>query len=260
MAISSRATFLRSGAVAATALSFSLWIPGAATAAPMSFSGVGDIPGNTYASRATAVSGNGRVVFGWSDGIRIGDCWEPVDGDPANGCPDEDHAFRWTPTTGIVALEASCDGGGGQICGGGVGGASYDGAIAVGWDHGGGGDDEDAPAWWYSDGSTGGIGNDGGASDVSADGLLVVGGVGDTYPQSSGAFRYNIASGQYDALGTLPGASYSGDSYASGISADGSIVVGTGGSFAGLEAFVLTEADGLQPRWTPDNRPYVDVS
>jgi probable HAF family extracellular repeat protein len=70
-----------------------------------------------------------------------------------------------------------------------------------------------------------------GATDVSADGSVVVGGGS----SASGREAFRWAGGAMEGLGDLPG----GDFYsaARGVSADGSVVVGEGSSASGSEAF-----------------------
>ncbi|MEZ6242433.1 MAG: GC-type dockerin domain-anchored protein [Phycisphaerales bacterium] len=87
-------------------------------------------------------------------------------------------------------------------------------------------------------GTLGGTGS--GASGVSADGSVVVGGSSNAAGQSR-AFRWTVATGMQN-LGTLGGYSD-----ARGVSADGSVVVGTSGNATGRHrAFRWTVATGMQ--------------
>jgi probable HAF family extracellular repeat protein len=74
------------------------------------------------------------------------------------------------------------------------------------------------------------------AYDTSADGSVVVGDTGNE------AFRWTSGTGAV-GLGDLPGGSD--DSEASGVSADGSVVVGSGTSASGVEAFRWTSGTGM---------------
>jgi probable HAF family extracellular repeat protein len=76
------------------------------------------------------------------------------------------------------------------------------------------------------------------ATDASADGSVVVG-------SSRNAFRWTEAGGRVD-LGDAPGGLENGVGYGDGVSADGSMVVGTTNSQNGIEAFRWTEAGGFQ--------------
>jgi probable HAF family extracellular repeat protein len=101
------------------------------------------------------------------------------------------------------------------------------------------------PFRWTTGGGTVGLGNltdtsnayhTGGASAVSADGSIIVGG------SRGEAFRWTSNTGMI-GLGDPPG----GENYssASDVSADGSVVVGYGGSANGAEAFRWTSSTGM---------------
>lgn len=82
------------------------------------------------------------------------------------------------------------------------------------------------------------------ANAVNSDGSVIVGesatNVGGTH---TAAFRHTAATGFVD-LGDLPGGGL--DSRALGVSGDGSIVVGEGETALGSEAFIWTQAGGMQ--------------
>lgn len=89
---------------------------------------------------------------------------------------------------------------------------------------------------------------------ISSDGRTVVGGSSSAASQAGGApfldfeaFRWREATGVMEALGDLPGGSYY--SFATGVSADGNVVVGGSSSAASgisdLEAFIWTPSSGM---------------
>jgi probable HAF family extracellular repeat protein len=207
--------------------------------------GLGDLPGGVFFSAANGVSADGAVVVGR--------------GSSSNG----NEAFRWTQAGGMVGL--------GDLPGGGffsaANGVSADGAVVVGRGNGGNGDE--AFRWTQAGGMVG-LGDLAGgpffsdATGVSADGSVVVGasdngrvdrqGPGGSIGGSE-AFRWTQA-GCEGGLGDLPGGAIL--SAATGVSADGAVVVGwsdnglgvrpgPGGSFiGGSEAFRWTQAGGMQ--------------
>lgn len=245
-----------------------------ASAAPATFTGLGDLPGGAFSSNGYALSANGRVVVG-------------------TGTSDVSfEAFRWTAETGIVGLgrlpvveqdsfgfATSADGSvavghsgnvsgeafrwtaaGGMI---GMGvlpeflltiarGVSDDGSVVVGF----------APTVtgteafrWTSDGGyvklgqlPGWGGGQGGipgepesiALGVSGNGAVVVG--YDTTDVGTEAYRWESGLGLV-SLGDLPGGAVYSNARAA--SYDGSMIVGTGTSAAGSEAFYWTAAHGM---------------
>ena len=219
---------------------------------------LGTLPGYSN-SRATSVSGNGTVVVGWN-------FVQP---------PQTFEAFRWTQATGMVSLGSantlawgvSADGNVvvGELLGGGafrwteatgiVGigglrafGASANGAVVVGVDN-----SSLAFRWTEATGlvSLGFLpgGSDSFATDVSADGAVVVGSsTGDSplpVPRNQ-AFRWTQVTGMI-GLGDLPGGDFF--SVAQAVSADGAVIVGdsaTDGGRTTFEAFVWDEANGMQ--------------
>jgi probable HAF family extracellular repeat protein len=155
------------------------------------------------------VSGDGSVVVGVADEILS---------------PPE--AFIWTSGTGIVGIASGSTS---RALG-----VSADGSVVVG---------EigiDAFRWTSTGGIMGlghlpGAGFNSQANAISADGLTIVGTSTSTVFPFGEAFRWTSAGGMV-GLGGLPGATAS---FALGVSADGSVVVGTSG---------LTPYEGF--RWT----------
>jgi probable HAF family extracellular repeat protein len=179
------------------------------------FQGIGDLPGGDFACRAYDVSSNGSVVVGVSDS-------RPV--------AQDDEAFRWTQANGIQGLGrfdghytiASA--------------ASADGSVIVGW----GGAPWDytisqAFRWTADDGLVMFCNPYSNAYGVSSNGLVVVGQLGDE------AFRWTEAGGTV-GLGDLSGGGFWSIAY--DVSADGSVVVGTGRSEHN-EPYYWTEATGM---------------
>ncbi len=169
--------------------------------------------GSTTASSASGVSGDGSVIVGSSNGS-LG--YE---------------AFRWTSSTGMVGLGAFT---GGSTTASNASDISGDGSVIVGSSNGSLGYEA---FHWTSSGGMEGLGylvesnQSSSAGDVSNDGSVVVGWSG---PASgiTEAIRWT-ASGGMEGLGDLPGGipgTNEGEinSLASAVSADGSVVVGTG--------------------------------
>ncbi len=170
--------------------------------------GLGDLPGGMVYSEAFGISADGSVIVGVSQGELA----------------PETEAFRWTAADGMVSL--------------GLGYAravSADGSVVVGESNG------EAFRWTAETGMIG-LGllpgaYSSGAYDVSADGRVVVGGASFTDPEVGGeAFRWTAEEGMV-GLGHLsfPGSWGRKYSYASGVSADGSVVVGTSYDVGPLE-------------------------
>jgi probable HAF family extracellular repeat protein len=184
--------------------------------------GLGDLAGGSFDSSANGVSADGAVVVGRGDG--------------ASGT----EAFRWTQAGGMVGL--------GDLAGGGFDssatGVSADGAVVVGY----GSNAIGTEAFrWTQTGGMVGLGDLAGgffysrANGVSADGAVVVG-------QSNGtsgyeAFRWTQAGGMVTVTSWLgvagvtvtPGYTMFD---ASGVSADGSVVVGRAYGPSGTEAYL----------------------
>ena len=177
--------------------------------------GLGDLPGGSFSSMATGVSADGSVVVG--QGV---------------GADRQREAFIWTRTTGMVGL--------GDLPGGAflsmATGVSADGSVVVGRGVGAVGLNE-AFIWTRATGMVGLGDLPGGAfsslaTGVSADGSVVVGsgteGPEDMRsPGQSRAFRWTQATGMVglDLFLDRRGNPRQG-SYATGVSADGSVVVG----------------------------------
>ncbi len=222
--------FLRSIGLAAAALFASAAM---LHANPYTFQGLGDLPGGAFYSSAYGISADGSTVVG--------------SGSSTAGS----QAFRWTPSGGMVSL-GDLPGGGFQSSAYGV---SADGSVVVGDSFSGifGFDGYQSQAFrWTESGGMVGLGNFPGgmlfnyATDVSADGSVVVGDsfsdIFNFYEYESQAFRWT-ASGGMVGLGDFPGGMLF--SYATGVSADGSVVVGSGSSDSGGQAFRWTESGGM---------------
>jgi probable HAF family extracellular repeat protein len=191
--------------------------------------GLGDLPGGVFQSQALGVSADGAVVVGF--GTRSAP-------DPPTGTLE---AFRWTAGGGMVGL--------GDLPGGffrsQASGVSADGAVVVGGSVSALG--SEAFRWTPAGGMVGlGIlpgGVASGASGVSADGSVVVGSSSDT--RRSEGFRWTATNGMV-GLGFLGSFLGSNESFALGLSADGTVVVGvsTSDSRAG-EAFRWTVDTGM---------------
>jgi uncharacterized membrane protein len=238
--------------IAATVLWSTVWC-GAAHAAEPFFTGLGDLPGGSFSSSASGVSANGSVVVGignsasgteafrWTIdagmvGLGGGSSASDVSADGSVVVGQwGSQAFRWTQNTGLVGL--------GDFPGGlfySIANAvSADGSVIVGR-----GAREvctrigcrnSFPAFRWTQTSGLMVIGIGAAMDISSDGTVVVGG-------SSQAARWTEEGGGV-SLGDLPGGAL--NSFAWGVSADGSVIVGQGNSSAGPEAFRWTESSGM---------------
>jgi probable HAF family extracellular repeat protein len=167
---------------------------------------LGYLPGGGSVSGALGVSDDGSVVVGYSD-----DQWRVFG----------PQAFRWTAESGMTALGTR----GGEF-GASARAASASGLVVVGYDGGRG------FRWNAAEGlQTLGSGNN--ATDISADGAVVV---GTSYVAGgSRAFRWTAT----DGLVVLRE-----NSYASAVSADGAAVVG--GDASARQAFRWTASGGWQ--------------
>ena len=193
---------------------------------------LGDLFGGLGRSLATGVSGNGSTVVGFS----ISDVATP-------------EAFVWTAAGGLRGLD---------LLSGGVAplfsealAISADGSTIVGR-----GSSLGIEAW-FSDAPngpltglgdlTGGVGGaDSAATAVSADGSIAVGWGEDTQGQK--AVRWSLPGGSAQIIGEgdLPGGPGSPLAAATGVSADGAVVVGWGTQSLGIEAFIWDAAGGLR--------------
>jgi len=189
-------------------------------ASAQSFSGLGFLPGGTQ-STASRVSRDGSVIVGTANGNR---------------------AFRWTSAGGMVNLGTLPDGTDSFASD-----VSDDGSVVIGTCYTSAG----ARAFRWT--SAGGMVNlglplDGGGDGeayntygvaVSGDGGVVAG----FSDPINDAFCWTVAGGMED-LGTMTGGT---SSHGTGVSADGSTVVGRGGTsgFTGVRAFRWTSAGGM---------------
>jgi probable HAF family extracellular repeat protein len=183
------------------------------------FSGLGWLS-NASSSSASGISADGSVVVGSSK----------------NATNGYDEAFRWTQETGMVGLGFLPDNGDSSATS-----VSADGAVIVGRSG------LEAFRWTQGTGIVG-LGfladnRDSSATRVSADGSVVVGGSGRE------AFRWTQENGMV-GLGFLSLNQPSPFSYATGLSANGSVVVGVGTGSIPLnnpfnrESFRWTQEDG----------------
>ncbi len=170
----------------------------AGTACAASFTGLGDLPGGRFDSKAYGISGDGSVVVGTGAG--------------ASGVSE---AFRWTAATGMVSLDTGSDGT--RFFSAEA--VSADGGTAVGrvrsmWD--------EASGTNYLS-ALDGVPASASAAHLSADGSVLVG----SYEDDQGldlAFHYD-ALGGFAPLGELPGGSGRSDAY--GVSPNGQWVTGS---------------------------------
>jgi len=275
-------------------LAIVLEVPGARTEAA-SFQGLGDLPGGDFYSAARAVSADGSAVVGAgqpADAYREAFRWTPSTGmQPLGHLPGgaflseadavssdglvvvgdsrsdlSGGAFRWTQAEGMTGL--------GDLPGGTpdfpsrATGASANGSVIVGignYSAGGGPIPVTGEAFrWTEPKTIMGLGDvPGGAGvsrafDVSADGSVIVGkgnAAASFQAEDLGvAFRWTSGEGMVP-LGFLPGGSDL--SAATGVSADGKVVVGYSRSGVGGEAFRWTAAKqmvglgylNLVPHW-----------
>lgn len=189
--------------------------------------GLGDLGGEEFYSSAIRVSADGSVVVGSSRS-------------PTSGSRVE--AFRWTLATGMVGLGYLPGGESSSVASG----VSGDGSVVAGvstsnispsWG--------EAFRWTESTGLVGlGVlpGNEIPASvtwGMSADGAVVIGWAGSENGRE--AFRWRESDGMV-GMGDLPAGSF--DSWATGASADGSVIVGLALN-PGVTSFRWTAATGM---------------
>ncbi|MHC4063593.1 MAG: hypothetical protein ACYSUI_03700, partial [Planctomycetota bacterium] len=202
----------------AAVLASALWPAWYALGTEPFFMGLGDEPGEVFASYALAVTGDGSVVVG-----------------RGSSGPD-DEAFRWTAAGGTQGL--------GDLPGGWFFSQAYDvsasGTVVVGYSRAELG--YEAFRWTDSTGMVGlgllpgGLHSE--AWGVSADGSIVVGNGATTDGLS--AFRWTSVDGIQSLNGPFS------QSLAYDVSADGTAIVGDGWDPSGYEAFRWTESPGMQ--------------
>ncbi len=186
--------------------------------------GMGYLPGGESSSVASGVSGDGSVVAGVST---------------SGLSPSFGEAFRWTETTGLVGL-GGLPGSGDPVSV--PWGISADGEVVVGWALSENG--REAFRWTESEGMVG-MGDlpggyfDSSATDVSADGSVIV---GSALNPSVTSFRWTAATGMVD-LGKPAGAL---GSEAWGVSADGSVVVGDAALPGNIVPTIWDESHGMR--------------
>lgn len=188
------------------------------------FTPLGDLPGGAFYSVAAGVSDDGLVVVGRAVG--------------ASGS----EAFRWTSSGGMVGLGYLA----GTTSWSEATGVSSDGSVVAGY-VGTGGSTIQAFRWTISAGMSG-LGAPSAASAVSADGTVIVGSQDLTVDGLREAFRWTASTGRVGLgdLGTPPGDVF--QSGATGLSGDGSVVVGnaTPGATSGqYQAFRWTSTGGM---------------
>jgi probable HAF family extracellular repeat protein len=175
----------------------------------LGFESVGYLPDSFFGySRPGGISGDGSVVVGVSSGFISG----------------ASLAFYWTPENGTEVLDPSLGNSSAY-------GVSSDGSVVMGSGANG------LFRWSAGEGSVY-IGA-GVASDISADGSVIVGSFGSAVAE---AFRWTQGTGMV-GLGDLPGGAF--HSIANGVSADGSVVVGWSVVSSGNEAFLWTQDTGM---------------
>lgn len=204
----------------------------AATSHAASFTGLGDLPGGEFASNVRAISADGTTVVGSSRSA------------------SDFEGFLWTAAQGMRTL--------GELSGGDVDfhllDVSGDGSTVVGARPSSSG--FEAVRWDASDGVRGlgflpGGDGSGSAYAASADGSIIVGHSfalinGSSSSWATTAFVWDATNGMrdfqpdpYDETSLYP-------VNASDVSADGSVVVGSGESTSGLGAFIWDAGNGLR--------------
>jgi probable HAF family extracellular repeat protein len=253
------------------AAAFLAYVSFCASAAAQSFMGLGDLPGGDFESFSGNLSADGRFVTGTSSsttngteaflwtketgmvglGIPLGsqDSFGTAvsnDGNTVVGLHGEPppifstRALRWTNGGGPVDFDPFPVGAASRSAHG----LSADGGTIVGGFQ--PGEFENDVAYHWSGGTLTEIDDSAQASAVSADGSVVVGTdliIHDAPPATNEAFIWTAVDG-LTRLGYLPGGS--GASGATGVSADGRVVVGGSINSSGFyEAFRWTEGGGM---------------
>jgi len=198
--------------------------------------GLGDLSGGTFYSSAADVSADGSVVVGDSRSASGGE------------------AFRWTQAGGMVGL--------GDLSGGSfesrAKAVSGDGSVVVGFGTSAAG--KEAFRWTQADGMVGLGDLPGGifsssASGVSGDGSVVVGFANSASGME--AFRWTQSTGMQSVKDMLTknGVDMSGWTLtiATGVSADGTTIIGNGRVAGALEGFVARESGAATPQGLNDS-------
>jgi probable HAF family extracellular repeat protein len=188
---------------------------------------LGDLAGGNFGSSARGVSADGSVVVGGGSSAQSGQYNE---------------AFRWTAASGMVGLGSLP----GSTFASWANAVSADGTVVVG-----------SSAVFFSEGdsvrwtsATGMVRLDAGgivgsANAISADGTTIVGDARDSTGPTQ-AYRWTSATGMV-GLGFLPTSPpYPPSSWATGVSADGSIIVGSSYTGPGSEVFVWDQVRGMR--------------
>ena len=189
---------------------------------------LGFLPGDDN-SEAVAVSGDGNVVVGDS----LNNAFFQ-----ANAASQPYHAYRWTQATGMVDLGLLAGDTGSH-----ANAVSYDGSVVVG--NSGTLSSSHAWRWTPSGGLTTIASNAQTATGVSSDGSVVVGKAAYS-PGYTRAYRWTAAGGLVN-IGTLGGDpnSFINSSFATGVSGDGTTVIGNGNIGTHVEAWRWTNATGM---------------
>jgi len=170
--------------------------------------GLGHLPGGGVDSQAFDVSADGSVIVGFSDSSTT-----------------TQKAFRWTESSGMVALDEHHSV---------AFGISDDGSIIVGHS-------ENKACLWSDSNGFMSLGVFGYARATSSDGAVVVGW---SYSDNRReAFRWTESDGMI-GLGDLPGGRF--ESSAFDISGDGSVIVGVGSTDLGWEGFIWKSEFGMK--------------
>ncbi|HRQ73898.1 MAG TPA: hypothetical protein PLU35_12810 [Phycisphaerales bacterium] len=186
------------------------------------FFGLGDLPGGGENSVATAMTGDGRAVVGFSLA--------------GGGFPGLYEGFRWTHEDGMIGIGTLPGGNETQAYG-----ISADGRHVAG----NGNSSQGLQAFLWTEGvGIQGLGKPDGATSTSArsvsmGGSAVVGRV--HYPGRTEAFRWTPESGMV-GLGTLPGMT---SSIAVGVSSDGAAIGGSSSGQTDGRGFLWTAQDGM---------------
>ncbi|MEN6386953.1 MAG: PEP-CTERM sorting domain-containing protein [Phycisphaerales bacterium] len=185
---------------------------------------ISDLPEDAYSCFASDVSGDGSVIVGIN----------------------ENKAFIWTSANGTTHIETypdSSESSSSIACD-----ISFDGTIVAGTAaHGTSYNNLEAFRWTAEEGITGlgflpnrpdnlQYGPESRAKAISYDGSVIAG------CSNFQAFRWTTETGMV-GIGDLQGGDF--DSYAEDISADGSVIIGTGTSDLGAEAFRWTQETGI---------------